>query len=274
MKHCLEQKGKPQPVCGQQTVRLSLTGCCPHYLFSAGGFWATVLCPFQVGPGWGSLAPDRFALLLHPVREGGRHPVRPWVTEALGQVEGVINSAAAPGQASRGRWQWVVLKHGGTSPRSLPCPPSEPLGLPGRLSRDRAGRGAGAPGGSSGGREHTWGPEQAGSQRCAGGWYPEGVQAVGGCGEGALGGGAGVRGAAKGKKGWRPCRWGSGGPNEGLQETANSEEVAGGWGGDRARLESWERSPDSIAGVSVQRMTPGKCLGRSPRQWIAPRPES
>lgn len=160
------------------------------------------------------------------------------------------------------------------SPRSLPCPPSEPLGLPGRLSRDRAGRGAGAPGGSSGGREHTWGPEQAGSQRCAGGWYPEGVRAVGGCGEGALGGGAGVRGAAKGRKGWRPCRWGSGGPNEGLEETANSEEVAGGWGGDRARLDSWERSPESIAGVSVQRMTPGKCLGRSPRQWIARRPES
>lgn len=123
MKHCLEQKGKPQPICGHQTVRLSLTGCCPHYLFSAGGFWATVLCPFQVGPGWGSLAPDRFALLLHPVREGGRHPVRPWVTEALGQVEGVINSAAAPGQASRGRWQWVALKHGGTSPWSLPCTP-------------------------------------------------------------------------------------------------------------------------------------------------------
>ena len=160
------------------------------------------------------------------------------------------------------------------SPRSPPCPPMAPLGLPGRLSRDRAGRGAGALGGSSGGREHTWGPEQAGSQRCAGGWYPEGVQAVGGCGEGALGGGAGVRGAAKGKKGWRPCRWGSGGPKEGLEE---GELRRGGRGvGWRSRQvgKLGEVSGQYCRGVGVQRVNPGKCLGRSPRQWIARRPGS
>lgn len=159
-------------------------------------------------------------------------------------------------------------------PGALPVPPTAPLGLPVRLSRDRAGRGAGVPGGSSGGREHTWGPEQAGSQRCAGGWYPEGVQAVGGCGEGALGGGAGVRGAAKGKKGWRPCRWGSGGPKEGLEECELRRGGRGvGW---RSRQvgKLGEVSGQYCRGVGVQRVKPGKCLGRSPRQWIARRPGS
>ena len=98
------------------------------------------------------------------------------------------------------------------SPRSPPRPPRSPANSAPALPRPRgawggcAGRIVEGPGAHVGAR--------GGRQLCAGGWYPEGVQAVGGCGEGALGGGDGARGAAKGRKGWRPCSRGSGGPLE------------------------------------------------------------
>lgn len=94
-----------------------------------------------------------------------------------------------------------------------PSSPSEALGLPGPHSGGRAGSGEGVLRASSGGWEHTWGP----GKRCVGGWYPEGIRAVGACGEGALGRGGGVRGAAKGRKWGRSWSWGSGGPVEGWE---------------------------------------------------------
>lgn len=102
-------------------------------------------------------------------------------------------------------------------PASLrsPSAPAEPLSLPGRSPE--ATRGSGRLGWEDG---RGAGSTRAGPGRLEalrGRVVPEGVRAVGGCGEGARGGGEGSEGRAKGRTRWRPGIRGSAGPVEGRE---------------------------------------------------------
>lgn len=112
------------------------------------------------------------------------------------------------------------------APRPPRSDPSERWPFPGRLGRvlrasprtpcspwnsrpdPGPGPGGGVLGGWSRGREHTWGARER-WQGCVGGWYQEGVQAVGGCGEGAFGENMGSEQWRRGGKGGDPAAPGS-----------------------------------------------------------------
>lgn len=163
-------------------------------------------------------------------------------------------------------------------PASLrsPSSPSEPLSLPGPLAHPRPGgaRGGcagivGGPGGARGG------PGRLGALR--GRVVPEGVRAVGGCGEGALGGGGGSERPAKGRKCGRLWIRGSGGPVEGSGGECEPQGWGEGFGPRRKERRSGTRVPGASAccGWHLEEpWTGGRGGGKGPNTlgWITVRP--